>query len=227
MVATPPVITIDGPSGAGKGTLSQWLAQQLNWHFLDSGALYRLVALSGQQLSVPLADIATYAQLALQLDVQFVTRPDTEVETYLAGNEVSVAIRNEDCARAASQLAASPAVREALLDRQRAFRQAPGLVADGRDMGTVVFPDAKLKFFLTASPEERAKRRYKQLNQKGISANLAGLLRDIQARDLRDQQRAVAPLKPAQDALLVDTTSLGVEAMYRLVAEHVRASGLL
>jgi cytidylate kinase len=221
-----PVVAIDGPSGSGKGTISQWLAGQLGWHLLDSGALYRLVALAGQKAGVDLNAAAAMAAIAEQLDITFRMVPGEEgVSTLLQGEDVSLMLRTEECGRAASVVAAIPAVRTALLHRQRAFRRPPGLVADGRDMGTVVFPDAEVKIFLTASAEERAQRRYKQLNRKGIGANLTDLLRDIVDRDQRDRERAVSPLKPADDALMLDTTGMSVEEVCKRVYAEVR-SGL-
>ncbi len=221
-----PVVTIDGTSGVGKGTLSQWLAQHLGWHLLDSGALYRLVALAARQQQVALDDAERLVALTTALDVRFNIVPEQGVQAELAGQAVSALLRTEECGRDASLVAAIPAVRQALFGRQQAFRQAPGLVADGRDMGTVVFPDAAVKIFLTASPESRAERRYKQLNQKGISANLADLLRDIQARDERDLNRATAPLKPAADALLLDTTTMSISAVCEQALKWVQAQGL-
>ena len=222
-----PVIAIDGPSGSGKGAISQWLAGRLRWHLLDSGALYRLLALAAQQQAVDPADADALVGLALKMDIEFDAQGAGGVITFLSGKDVSMALRTEDCGRDASRVAAIPAVRSALLDRQRAFRQPPGLVADGRDMGTVVFPDAVLKIFLTASPGERARRRHKQLNQKGISANLAALSEEIRARDERDQKRAVSPLKPANDAVILDTTHLSIEQVCQTVYNAVQERKLL
>lgn len=217
-----PVVAIDGPSGSGKGTISQWLAGQLGWHLLDSGALYRLVALAAQKARVDLSDAAALAEIAEHLDIAFRLEPGEQgVRTLLQGEDVSLQLRTEDCGRAASIVAAIPAVRTALLHRQRAFRQSPGLVADGRDMGTVVFPDAEVKIFLTASAEARAERRYKQLNEKGIGANLADLLKDILKRDQRDRERTVSPLKPAEDSVILDTTGMSInEVCDRVYAEY-------
>ncbi|MBL8259017.1 MAG: (d)CMP kinase [Candidatus Competibacteraceae bacterium] len=205
-----PVIAVDGPSGVGKGTLCQRLADRLGWHLLDSGALYRLTALAALNREVALDDEAELAAVAAGLEVEFVASRDQPPRILLAGMEVGVELRGETCAAAASRVAALPAVRAALLQRQRDFRQAPGLIADGRDMGTVVFPDAGLKLFLNASAEERAMRRYKQLREKGLDANLMSLVEEINARDSRDAGRAVAPLQSAADAEVLDTTSLSI-----------------
>ena len=201
-----PVIAIDGPSASGKGTVAQLVAAALRFHYLDSGALYRLVALDAVTGGVDLGDAAALTALAAGLDTRFVGG-----EVYLRGRRVTEDIRTEDCSVAASRVAAVQGVRAALLGRQRAFRQPPGLVADGRDMGSVVFPDASLKVFLTATPEVRAERRYKQLNDKGIPANIQTLLLDLRERDARDAARAVAPLKAAPDARLLDTTGMTAE----------------
>ena len=213
-----PVITIDGPSASGKGTVAERVALALGFHFLDSGALYRLTALSAMKHGVALDDEDRVAALAASLPATF---GDGAVR--LAGEDVTDAIRAEAVGEGASRVAALPAVRAALLDRQRAYRQAPGLVADGRDMGTVVFPDAPCKVFLTASAEARAERRYKQLIGKGNSANLPALVADMQARDARDTARAVAPLKPAADALLLDTTHMDIESAVQAVLAHYRS----
>ncbi len=200
-----PIIAIDGPSASGKGTVAQRVAERLGFHYLDSGALYRLVALTAMRSGVDLTDEATLADIARHLDVVF-----SGVKIQLKGEDVADAIRAEACSNGASRIAAYPEVRKALLQRQRAFRQLPGLVADGRDMGSVVFPDAILKIFLTASAETRAQRRYKQLMGKGIDANIATLLQDIQERDARDSNRSVAPLQQGADASLLDTTLLNI-----------------
>ena len=206
-----PVLTIDGPSGSGKGTICALVAQELGWHLLDSGALYRLVALGAMRHDIELTDEAALAAYAAELDVQFELQPDGSApRILLEGEVVGDALRTEACGNAASKVAALEAVREALLQRQRDFQQSPGLVADGRDMGTVVFPQADVKIFLTASVDERAQRRYKQLKEKGISANLPDLLTEIAERDARDAERSVSPLKPAADAVMLDTTSLTI-----------------
>ncbi len=200
-----PVIAIDGPSASGKGTIAQLVARKLGLHYLDSGALYRLVALKAIQLNADMQNSGQLAEIARNLNVFF-----KDEQIYLDGNIVTDDIRTEQCGIAASQLAAYPQVRAALTDRQRAFRQPPGLVADGRDMGSVIFPDADLKIYLTASAEVRAQRRYKQLIEKGMSANIANLLQDIQKRDERDSNRSIAPLQQEADAKLLDTTSLTI-----------------
>jgi cytidylate kinase len=217
-----PVITVDGPGGSGKGTLTRLLAQRLGYHWLDSGSLYRVLALGAQRHAVDLYDARALADLAARLDVRFEASPGGEPRVYLEGHEVSRALRSEACGEAASRVAAIPQVRKALLGRQQAFRQPPGLVADGRDMGTVVFPDADVKIFLTASLEERAKRRYKQLNEQGIGATLAALLDELARRDERDANRSVAPLKPAHDAIVLDTTGLGIDAVLDRALQLVR-----
>ncbi len=216
-----PVITIDGPSGSGKGTVSRIIASRLGWHFLDSGALYRLVALAALRRHEDLAGEDKISSIARELDVEFkVDSGAGEPQILLEGSVVGSEIRSEQCGDAASKVAALPAVRESLLARQRDFRCLPGLVADGRDMGSVVFPDAKLKIFLDASPEERAQRRYKQLKEKGMSANLAGLLEEIKVRDARDRNRSVAPLVPAADAILVDSTNQGIDEVVAGILEE-------
>ncbi|MBD8628163.1 (d)CMP kinase [Oxalobacteraceae sp. CFBP 8753] len=201
-----PVITIDGPTASGKGTVASRIADRLGFHLLDSGALYRLTALQALRGALPLSDEAGVAKLAQQLQARF--RDDV---IYLADEDVSHAIRAEEVGNMASKIAALPSVRQALFDLQLGFRQAPGLVADGRDMGTVIFPTAKLKVFLTASAEARAQRRYKQLIDKGFSANMNDLLADLRARDERDTGRAVAPLVAAADAHILDTSAMGVD----------------
>lgn len=216
-----PVLTIDGPSGSGKGTLAQRMAAELGWHYLDSGALYRVLAQAALQAEIDLADESALAELAATLPVTFEVEAD-KLTVLLNNQDVSLLIRSEQAGNAASKVAAIPAVRSALLQRQRDFRQTPGLVTDGRDMGTVVFPDAPFKVYLTASAEVRASRRYKQLKEKGIDSNLADLIKEITERDERDQQRDVAPLKPAADAIILDSTALGIDAVFQRVSELVR-----
>ena len=217
-----PVITIDGPSGSGKGTVAALLAAKLGWNFLDSGALYRLLAFAARNHGVDLTNEEALKLLAAHLDVQFGAAKDGHgMQIILEGEEVTSAIRNEQVGAGASQVAALPAVRDALLQRQKAFREPPGLVADGRDMGTVVFPDAPLKIFLTASAEERARRRYLQLKGKGDDVNLASLLDEIRARDERDTQREVAPLRPADDAVQLDSTDLSIEQVLGQILSEV------
>ncbi len=213
----PPVITIDGPTASGKGTIAQRVAAALGWHYLDSGALYRLVALRALETGTDPSDEAALARLAAELCPRF---SDGRVE--LDGRDVSDEIRREDVGVMASRIAVHPRLREALLALQRGFRQPPGLVADGRDMGTVVFPDARLKVFLTASVEERAERRHKQLREKGFSGSIADLLQDLQARDARDSNRATAPLRPAEDARHLDSSDLSIEDV---VAQVLRWHG--
>ncbi len=213
-----PIIAIDGPGGAGKGTISRLVASQLGWHLLDSGAMYRVAALAAGKQGVDITDNEAVTAVAKGLDVVF--EPcDNGVSVLLAGEDVSAEIRTEACGELASRVAAMGSVREALLARQRAFQEAPGLVADGRDMGTVVFPAAELKIYLTASAEERARRRHKQLIDKGIDVNLARLLEDIEQRDRRDMERPVAPLKPAEDAVVVDTTTMTIEQVVAKVSD--------
>jgi cytidylate kinase len=201
-----PVITIDGPSGSGKGTISQYLAGKLGWHHLDSGALYRLLAYAALQQALPLDDTAALVQLAARLSASYQLPTSENPAIMLDGVDVGQALRTEKCAEAASKTAALPAVREVLLAWQRHYRQPPGLIADGRDMGTVVFPDATLKLFLTARPEVRAMRRYNQLKNKGIIVNLEELIREVEARDQRDSSRKASPLMPAGDAVIVDNS---------------------
>jgi len=210
----PPVIAIDGPSASGKGTVAELVARGLGFHYLDSGALYRVVALAALEVGVNLEDELRISNIALNINVKF------NRGVRLDGKDVSDAIRDEMISSAASRVAALPQVRQALLARQRAFRRPPGLVADGRDMGSVVFPDAVLKIFLTATPEARADRRYKQLMGKGLSANMNTLLQDIRDRDARDSARAVAPLQKCADAIYLDTTALTVDAVVAEVMAH-------
>ena len=217
-----PVIAIDGPSGSGKGTIARQVAAALAFHLLDSGALYRLVALATNRREADSLDEEAIASIAAALDVRFSTDENGSEQVWLSGEEVSAELRTEECGLLASRIAALPKVRLALLNLQKSFRQAPGLVADGRDMGTTVFPDANLKVFLTASTEERAKRRYKQLNDKGIDVSLAALSRDIEDRDRRDSERSVAPLKPAEDARLLDSSNLTIDEVTRTVLDWVQ-----
>ena len=219
-----PVITVDGPSGTGKGTLSAWLAARLGWHFLDSGALYRLVGLMARRAGVELLEEPAVAALARALPIRFEVAGG-EFRPLLEGQDVGAELRTEEAGADASVVAALPGVRAALLERQRNFRQLPGLVADGRDMGTVVFPDAGLKIFLTASAEERARRRHKQLSGKGNDVNFAVLLEDIRRRDQRDSERALAPLVPASDAVILDTTELGITQVEERVDALLRQRG--
>ena len=216
---TPPVATIDGPSGSGKGTISRAVAQRIGWHLLDSGALYRLVALAGVRSGTPADDPGAHARIAQGMQVVFGSGPDGAEQVRLDGQEVTGAIRSETAGQGASRVAAWPQVRAALLERQRAFAAFPGLIADGRDMGTVVFPGAALKIFLTATPEERAQRRHKQLKDKGSDVSLPALSREIAERDLRDQTRRVAPLRPASDACVIDSTGQTVEQIVSQVLE--------
>lgn len=217
-----PVITIDGPSGSGKGTVAGRLATDLKWRLLDSGALYRLLAFAAANHGVALDNEPLLSKLAAHLDVQFVGATNGKAASIiLEGDDVTHAIRSEQVAAGASTVAVLPAVRAALLERQRAFREFPGLVADGRDMGTVVFPDAPLKIFLTASAEERARRRYLQLKAKGDDVSLPRLLEEIRARDERDTQRAIAPLKPAADAIQLDSTELSIEQVLERIMSEI------
>lgn len=213
-----PVIAIDGPSASGKGTVAALVAQRLGFHYLDSGSLYRLVALAAQRAGIDYADEMRLAGLAAELPAEFAA-----ARILLAGDDVTEAIRSEACSAGASRIAALPALRTALLGRQRAYRQAPGLVAEGRDMGSVVFPDALLKVFLTATAEARAERRVKQLIEKGMSANILSLLQDLQERDARDAARSVAPLQKCADAELLETTQLTVGQAVAAVLDWYRS----
>jgi cytidylate kinase len=222
-----PIITVDGPSGAGKGTISHMLADTLGWHFLDSGALYRVTGQACLIEGVSWDDQPAVTEIARHLEVSFRAAASGEILVAYRGRDVSREIRTEEGGRGASTVAAIPEVREALLARQREFRQAPGLVADGRDMGTVVFPDAPLKFFLTASVRERAERRYKQLIAKGENVSLPRLLADIEERDARDSGRDVAPLMPAQDAVVIDSTATTIAEVFALAMQKVQEKGFI
>lgn len=216
-----PVIAIDGPSGAGKGTVTRRLASILGWRFLDSGALYRVLGLHAQRRGVALDDADALGELARNLPVSFVVDAQNGQRVLLDDEDVSELIRSESAGTTASLIAGIASVREGLLARQRAFRVAPGLIADGRDMGSSVFPDAVVKIFLTASVEERARRRYKQLNEQGGDGNISALLREIVERDQRDATRAIAPLKPGADAIVVDTSGIGVDTVVKQVLQIV------
>ena len=222
MPSQSPVITVDGPSGAGKGTLCMLLADKLGFHLLDSGAIYRVLALAAIHHGVDTESEDALVPLATHLDVQFIAEGDL-VKVILEGEDVSSELRKEETGMAASKVAALPRVREALLRRQRAFSTAPGLVADGRDMGTVVFPEAEAKIFLDASAEERASRRLKQLQQKGLDVKFDDLLSEIQERDDRDRNRPVAPLRPAEDALVLDSTSMNIEQVVEKALHYIES----
>lgn len=221
MDSSAPVLTIDGPSGSGKGTISRLVARRLGWHYLDSGALYRAVGVAAGWADLDLGDPAALVRCAFDARIEFREPPDGDLRVIVNGVDATDELRTETAGAAASAIAAIPEVRAALRDRQRGFRRPPGLVADGRDMGTVIFPDAGTKVFLTASAEERAERRYKQLKDKGVSVTLGDLLREILARDARDASRAVAPLRPADDAVCIDTTGTGIEAVVERVLSLV------
>ncbi len=223
MTRKEPVITIDGASGTGKGVVTHLIAKRLGWRLLDSGALYRVLALAAQKHGIALDDEQALTVQAEHLDVQFLaTDVSLPPNILLEGQDVTEVIRTEKIGNSASKVGALALVRKALLGRQRAFREAPGLATDGRDMGTVVFPDAEVKIFLTASPEERARRRYNQLKEKGINVNLSDLIEELRERDKRDQERAVAPLKPAEDAICIDTDQLNIEQVVERVMSEVR-----
>ena len=223
---TVPIITIDGPSGSGKGTLCKLLAERLGYNLLDSGALYRLVALAAEHHGVRPENELAVADIAGCLDVQFKTKGD-DIQVVLEGEDVSLAIRTEACGMNASKVASLTLVRKALQERQRAFTELPGLVADGRDMGTVIFKEAQVKVFLTASAQERADRRYKQLKNKGLNASLSDILMDIQQRDERDENRSIAPLKPADDALVIDCTQMTITDVEQKILTFIHSKGIL
>ena len=220
-----PVVTLDGPSGVGKGTVARALARKLGWHFLDSGSLYRILALAAQKAGIADTDERAVAALAPAIDINFVLEGNDNEHIIVDGEDLTGLIRTETSGQLASVIAVFPQVRSALLERQRAFRRAPGLVADGRDMGTVVFPDAPLKVFLDASPEERARRRLIQLRKAGIEAKLAALFAEIRERDVRDRNRQHSPLRAASDAVVIDTTELPVEGVLSRVEELVNVRG--
>ncbi|WP_312236954.1 (d)CMP kinase [Stenotrophomonas sp.] len=221
----PSVLTIDGPSGAGKGTVSRIVARRLGWHYLDSGALYRAVGVAASWADIDTSDASALVRCTFDTHVRFVEAADGGLRVVVNDTDATDELRLETTGALASAIAAIPEVRAALKERQRAFRLEPGLVADGRDMGTVIFPDAPYKVFLTASAEERAERRHKQLKDKGVSVNFDDLLREIMARDARDAQRTVAPLKPADDAVIIDTSGIGIDAVVANVLDLLPVSG--
>ena len=204
-----PVLTIDGPSGAGKGTASRSIAKMLGWHYLDSGAIYRALAVAVGRSDIPAGEISQIAEIALNMNLEF--KCGDSLQVYLEGKDISFDTQTEECGKIASQIASIPEIRRALLEKQRRFRKVPGLVADGRDMGTVVFPDAQHKIFLTAKPATRARRRYNQLKEKGVSVNLNDIINDLEERDRRDIERPNSPLRKAEGALLIDSTDLTID----------------
>jgi CMP/dCMP kinase len=219
-----PVICLDGPSGTGKGTIANLLAEHLGWHILDSGALYRIVAVCTEEIGIKNSNIKSLCDYSLSMEVEFSTQFKGSI--VVNNKEISSLVRLEESGEKASLIAALPELRAALLERQKAFQQAPGLVADGRDMGTVVFPNSEVKIFLTASAEERARRRYKQLINKGVNVNLRALLGDIEARDERDSNRSASPLVPAKDAIVIDTTTLSIEQVLETVLKEVNKTNI-
>ena len=221
-----PVLTIDGPAGSGKGTVARHMAEILGYHYLDSGALYRVLALFSQQRHIKIDEVDNLVELCKEMQTRFdVNSLNENVQVFLGSVDVSNQLRTEECAARASEMAAQPKIRSALLEKQHAFRLPPGLVAEGRDMGTVVFPDANYKVYLTASAQERARRRQKQLKKQGISASLDRLLKEIEARDARDENRAISPLRPAADAVLVDSTELSIDQVVQRIAALIQRRG--
>lgn len=218
-----PVITIDGTSSAGKGVISRLLAERLQWHFLDSGAIYRVLALVAMRNKIPIDDIPLLVAAAKDLNIHFISQPELPPKVILTDEDVTSIIRQEEYGNVASRISSFQEVRSILIAKQRSFCNFPGLVADGRDMGTVVFPNARLKFFLTASAEERAKRRLLQLQDQGINATLSTILADLTARDQRDCKRVVSPLKPDPAAMIIDTTKLSIDEVLQKILAHVKS----
>lgn len=223
MIKEVPIITIDGPSGSGKGAISKLLSEQLGWHLLDSGAIYRVLALVAIKRKIPLDDIPALVRAGKDLNIKFVNKPQDPQKITLGDKDVTLDIRREECGVTASKISGFSEIRSLLISYQRDFCRSPGLVADGRDMGTVVFPDARLKIFLTATDEERANRRLLQLHDQGINASLGTVLQDLKARDDRDYNRAVAPLKPASGAVIIDTTKLSIDEVLQQILGHVKS----